>query len=160
HATATYIPFYTPMAIATFTTIVDLLKAAGVVTTVGGVQTLDMKAFLALVAKNKRWTDLPNNTTYPAGKSIIITSTDPTTSNSAAMYLSIASYVANGNNVVQDTSQAQTVLPAVAPLFTRQGFTLSSSEAPFEEYLSIGIGKDPMVMIYEAQYLSRLAAKD
>lgn len=160
HATATYIPFYTPMAIATFTTIVDLLKAAGVVTTSGGVQSLDMKAFLALVAQNKRWTDLPNNTTYPAGKSIIITSTDPTTSNSAAMYLSIASYVANGNNVVQDTTQAQTVLPAVAPLFTRQGFTLSSTEAPFLDYLSIGIGKDPMVMIYEAQFVSRQASKD
>jgi hypothetical protein len=160
HATATYIPFYTPMAIATFTTIVDLLKSMGVVTTSGGVQVLDMKAFLALVAQNKRWTDIPNNTVYPAGKSIVITSTDPTTSNSAAMYLSIASYVANGNNVVQDQTQAQSVLPAVAPLFTRQGFTLSSTEAPFEDYLTIGIGKDPMVMIYEAQFVSRLAAKD
>jgi len=160
HATATYPPFYTPMAIATFTSIVDLLKSMGVVTTSGGVQVLDMKAFLALVAQNKRWTDIPNNTSYPAGKSIIITSTDPTTSNSAAMYLSIASYVANGNNVVQDQTQAQTVLPAVAPLFTRQGFTLSSTEAPFEDYLTIGIGKDPMVMIYEAQFVSRLAAKD
>jgi hypothetical protein len=160
HATATYIPFYTPMAIATFTTIVDLLKSTGVVTTSGGVQVLDMKAFLALVAQNKRWTDIPNNTAYPAGKSIVITSTDPTTSNSAAMYLSIASYVANGNNVVQDQTQAQSVLPAVAPLFTRQGFTLSSTEAPFEDYLTIGIGKDPMVMIYEAQFVSRLAAKD
>jgi hypothetical protein len=160
HATATYIPFYTPMAIATFTNIVDLLKSVGVVTTSGGVQVLDMKAFLALVAQNKRWTDIPNNTSYPAGKSIIVTSTDPTTSNSAAMYLSIASYVANGNNVVQDQTQAQTVLPAVAPLFTRQGFTLASTEAPFEDYLTIGIGKDPMVMIYEAQFVSRLAAKD
>jgi hypothetical protein len=160
HATATYIPFYTPMAIATFTTIVDLLKSMGVVTTSGGAQVLDMKAFLALVAQNKRWTDIPNNTTYPAGKSIIITSTDPTTSNSAAMYLSIASYVANGNNVVQDQTQAQAVLPAVAPLFTRQGFTLSSTEAPFQDYLTIGIGKDPMVMIYEAQFVASLAAKN
>ena len=160
HATATYIPFYTPMAIATFTTIVDLLKSIGVVTTSGGAQVLDMKAFLTLVAQNKRWTDIANNSAYPAGKSIIITSTDPTTSNSAAMYLSIASYVANGNNVVQDQTQAQTVLSAVAPLFTRQGFTLSSTEAPFEDYLTIGIGKDPMVMIYEAQYIARQAAKD
>ncbi|HKW73251.1 MAG TPA: hypothetical protein VJQ08_10535 [Candidatus Dormibacteraeota bacterium] len=160
HAKATYIPFYTPMAIATFTTIVDLLKTAGVVTTSNGVQMLDMRGFLALVAQNKRWTDIPNNSTYPAGKSIVITSTDPTTSNSAAMYLSIASYVANGNNVVQDQSQASRVLPAVSPLFTRQGFTLSSTEAPFEDYLSIGIGKDPMVMIYEAQYVAREAAKD
>ena len=160
HAKATYIPFYTPMAIATFTTIVDLLKTINVVTSSGGAQVLDMKAFLALVAQNKRWTDIPNNTAYAAGKSIVVTSTDPTTSNSAAMYLSIASYVANGNNVVQDQTQAHAVVPAVAPLFTRQGFTLASTDAPFEDYLTIGMGKDPMVMIYEAQFLARQAAKD
>jgi len=136
------------------------LKTAGVVTTANGADTFDMKAFLQLVAQNKRWTDIPGNTTYPAGKSILVTSTDPSTSNSAAMYLSIASYVANGNNVVQDQTQAQAVLPSVAPIFTRQGLTLSSSEAPFQDYLSIGIGRSPMVMIYEAQYLARETAKD
>jgi hypothetical protein len=160
HAKATYIPFFTPMAIATFTDIVNLLKSINVVTTSGGVQVLDVKAFLAIVAQNKRWTDIPNNTAYPAGKSIYVTSTDPTTSNSAAMYISLASYVANGNNVVQDQNQAHAVVPAIAPLFTRQGFTLSSTDAPFEDYLTIGIGKDPMVMIYEAQFLAREAAKD
>jgi hypothetical protein len=160
HAKATYVPFYTPMAIATFTTVGDLLKTAGVATASGGVYTLDVNGFLKLVAQNKRWTDIPGNTAYPAGKSILITSTDPTKSNSAAMYIAIASYVANSNNVVQNPSEAQAVLPKIAPLFLRQGFTESSSEAPFEDYLSIGIGKDPMVMIYEAQYLARQAAKD
>ena len=160
HAKATYVPFFTPMAIASFKTIADLLKTAGVVTTVNGADIFDVKAFLALVAGNKRWTDIPNNTTYPAGKSILITSTDPSTSNSAAMYLSITSYVANSNNVVQDQTQAQAVLPLVAPVFTRQGLTLSSTEAPFQDYLSIGIGRSPMVMIYEAQFLARQAAKD
>ena len=160
HARATYVPFFTPMAIASFKSIAALLKTAGVVTTANGVDVFDMKAFLQLVAQNKRWTDIPGNTAYPAGKSILITSTDPSTSNSAAMYLSIASYVANGNNVVQDQSQAQSVLPMVAPIFTRQGLTLASSEAPFQDYLSIGIGRSPMVMIYEAQYLARQAAKD
>jgi hypothetical protein len=159
-AKATYVPFYTPMAIATFTVIGDLLKTAGVATVSGGVYTLDVDKFLKLVAQNKRWTDIPGNITYPAGKSILITSTDPTKSNSGGMYISIASYVANGNNVVESPSQAQTVLPKISPLFLRQGFTESSTEAPFEDYLSIGIGKDPMVMIYEAQYLARQAAKD
>jgi hypothetical protein len=159
HAKTAYVPFFTPMAIASFKSIADLLKAEGVVSTVNGADIFDVKAFMALVAQNKRWTDIPNNTSYPAGKSILITSTDPATSNSAAMYLSIASYVANGNNVVQDSSQAQAVLPAVAPIFTRQGLTLSSSEAPFQDYLSIGIGRSPMVMIYEAQYLALAAAK-
>ncbi|HEV2216678.1 MAG TPA: hypothetical protein VGV88_03800 [Candidatus Dormibacteraeota bacterium] len=160
HAKATYIPFYTPMAIATFNDIVSLLKSINVVTTSGGAQVLDVKAFLAIVAQNKRWTDIANNNSYPAGKSIYITSTDPSTSNSAAMYISLASYVANGNNVIQDETQAHAVVPAIAPLFTRQGFTLSSTDAPFEDYLTIGIGKDPMVMIYEAQFLARQAAKD
>ena len=160
HARATYVPFFTPMAIASFKTIAALLKTAGAVTTVNGVDMFDVKAFLALVGQNKRWTEIPSNTTYPAGTSILITSTDPATSNSAAMYLSIASYVANGNNVVQDQAQAQAVLPAIAPIFTRQGLTLASTEAPFQDYLSIGIGKDPMVMIYEAQFLARQAAKD
>ncbi len=161
HAKATYVPFFTPMAIASFRSVTEPLKTAGVVTTSNGVDMFDVKAFLALVAQNKRWTDIPGNTTYPAGKSILITSTDPTTSNSAAMYLSIASYVANGNNVVQDQSQAQKVLPAIAPIFTRQGLTLSSTEAPFQDYLTTaGLGKDPMVMIYEAQFLARQASKD
>lgn len=159
-AKATYSPFYTPMAIASFKTIADLLTQAGVVSNQGGAYQLDVGKYLALVAANKRWTDLPNNTTYPAGKSILVTSTDVRTSNSAAMYLALASYVANGNNVVQDPQQAHTVLPIVSPLFLRQGLTETSSEVPFNDYLSIGIGKSPMLMIYEAQYVAKETAKD
>jgi hypothetical protein len=47
------------------------------------------------------------------------------------------------------------VTAAVNPLFTRQGFAESSSEEPFNDYLSIGIGKTPMVLIYEAQFVDR-----
>jgi len=161
HARTTYVPFYTPMAIATWKLIGDLLVGNKIATeTPDGIYTLDIAKFLAIVAKNERWTDLPGNTTYPAGKSIVITSTDPTTSNSAAMYLAIASYVANKGNVVSDTGQASSVVPIIAPIFTRQGFTESSSEAPFNDYLTIGMGKDPMVMIYEAQYLAAEASKN
>ncbi|HKA11041.1 MAG TPA: hypothetical protein VKI99_11300 [Candidatus Dormibacteraeota bacterium] len=159
-ARATYTPFYTPMAVGSFQPIAKLLQSAGVVRDAGGWYTIDMKAYLDLVAKNTRWSDLPNNTAYPAAKSVLITSTDVRTSNSAAMYLSMASYVANGNNVVQDDATASKVVAQVAPLFLRQGFTASSSEEPFRDYLSIGVGKTPMVMIYEAQYLSAATARD
>ena len=147
-----YQPFFTPMAIATFQPIVDLLTAAGAVHTVGGLITFDVKQFLGMVAKNQRWTDLPNNTTYPATKAILVTSTDVRSSNSAAMYLSLASYAANGDNIVTSNTQADTVLPDVSPIFLRQGFVASSSEEPFQDYLTIGIGRTPMVMVYEAQY--------
>jgi hypothetical protein len=155
-----YSPFYTPMVVASFRSIADLLVSNNVAKEQGGYYTLDMQAYLALVARNARWSDLPNNSAYPITRSILITSTDVRKSNSAAMYLAIASYVANGNNIVQDAGQAAAVLPKVQPLFLRQGYTESSSEAPFEDYLSIGIGKTPLVMIYEAQFVARAAAND
>jgi hypothetical protein len=161
-ARTTYSPFYTPMAIASFKVIADLLMqpGVGVVTNQGGAYQFDVAKYMNLVANNARWSDLKGNTTYSTGKSILITSTDVRTSNSAAMYLAITSYVANSNNIVQDPQQAQTVLPIVSPLFLRQGLTETSSEVPFNDYLSIGIGKSPMVMIYEAQYVAKETAKD
>ena len=159
-ATTTYLPFYTPMAIASYKPIAQLLVNAGVAKDEGGYYSFDTSAYMKLVAANKRWSDLPNNTTYPTSKSILITSTDVRTSNSAAMYLAIASYVANGSNIVQDPTQGAAVLPQVQPLFLRQGYTSTSSEGPFQDYLTIGMGATPMVMIYEAQFVARAAAND
>ena len=159
--TQSFVPFYTPMAIATWKPIVDLLTSAGVAhQTAGGYTALDMDAFMALAAKDTRWKDLPSNTAYPVNKSVLITSTDVRKSNSAAMYLAIASYIANGRNIVDTDQQADAILGVVAPLFLRQGYVENSSEGPFDDYLVQGMGKAPMVMIYEAQYLARAAAND
>jgi hypothetical protein len=122
HVNGSFTAFYTPMAVASWKPIAQLLMAAGVAQDRGGYYTLDIAKYLDLVKSNKRWTELPGNTSYPANKSILITSTDVRTSNSAAMYLSMASYVANGNNVVQNDGQGNTVLPEVIPLFLRQVF--------------------------------------
>ncbi|MCT9934217.1 hypothetical protein N5079_28850 [Planotetraspora sp. A-T 1434] len=160
-ASRTYSPFYSPMAIATFQPIVDVLTKAGVVHDSGsGYQVLDIKKYLDLVAKGTRWDALPGNTTYRARKRVLLTTTDVRTSNSAAMYLAMTSYVANGDDVVNSSAQAATVAEKVSPLFLDQGYSESSSEAPFEDYLAMGAGKTPMVVIYEAQYASRLFAAD
>ena len=155
-----FVPFYTPMAIATWKPIVDLLTNAGVVHSANGVTTLDVAAYMRLVDQNTRWKDLPGNTTYPVNKSILITSTDVRRSNSAAMYLSLASYVANNDNIVENDSEVQPLMDRLSPLFLRQGFVASSSEEPFEDYLVQGMGKSPMVMIYESQFVQRAAAAD
>lgn len=154
------IPFYTPMAIATWKPIVDLLVQAGVAHVSGDLTTLDVDAYMKLVDKNTRWKDLPGNTTYAVNKSILITSTDVRKSNSAAMYLALTSYVANGANIVENDAQGAAVISRLAPLFLRQGFQASSTEEPFDDYLVQGIGKSPMVMIYESQFIQRAAAAD
>ena len=147
-----YAVFSSPMAIATYQPIVDLLAKQGVAKEVDGIWTFDVSRYLALAAKQTRWDQLPGNTTYPVRKRILVTTTDPRTSNSAAMFLSIASYVANGDTVVQGEAAEKKVLAMVAPLFVDQGYTDTSSEGPFDDYLSLGMGKTPMVNVYEAQY--------
>jgi hypothetical protein len=154
------VPFFTPMAIASWKPIVDLLAGAGVVHATGGTTTLDVSAYMQLVEKNTRWRDLAGNTAYPVNKSILISSTDVRKSNSAAMYLALTSYVANGDNIVENDSQAGPIVDRLAPLFLRQGFVASSTEEPFDDYLVQGMGKSPMVMIYESQFVQRAAAAD
>jgi hypothetical protein len=156
-ASTVYAPFYSPMAIATFTPIVDLLAVAGVASQdSAGTWHLDMAAYLAAVEAGTRWNQLPGAADlYNSSRSVLISSTDIRQSNSAAMYLSISSYVANGDAVVSSTAAQSAVIDEVASLFLEQGFSASSSEAPFEDYLSQGIGSKPMVMVYEAQFLGR-----
>jgi len=163
-ATREYGPFQTPMAIATFTEIAEVLQKAGVAKPIDGAKRqywrFDVKAYLDLVKRDTRWIDVPGNKAYPARKSVLVSSTDVRTSNSAALYLAIASYVANSENVVAGSAKAVKIAREVAPLFVRQGYTEASTEGPFEDYLAIGAGKTPMVMVYESQFLARRASGD
>ncbi|MEU7739765.1 three-helix bundle dimerization domain-containing protein [Nonomuraea sp. NPDC049158] len=147
-----YTPFSSPMAIATFQPIADLLTTAGVVKQ-GPVPTFNIGHYLELVTTDAKWDQLTGNSGYRVDKDILISTTDPRTSNSAAMYLAITSYVANGGKVVHGATAEKNVLPLVTQLFTSQGYTDNTSEGPFNEYLTVGMGPSPMVWIYEAQFV-------
>lgn len=153
-------PFFTPMAIASWKPIADLLVQRGIAEDQGGTYTVDMDALLPLIQSETRWKDIPNNSVFPANKSVLITTTDVRKSNSAAMYLALMSYVANGDNIVQSMDQAQPLLPLLTNMFLRQGLRPSSSQEPFEDYLVKGMGHSPAVMIYEAQFIAQAARGD
>ncbi|WP_261986903.1 hypothetical protein [Actinomadura sp. HBU206391] len=153
---AKYAPFSSPMAIATFQPIVEVLAKAGVAEKgPGGVYSFDVRRYLDLVGKGIRWDQLAGNTAYPVRKNVLVSTTDPRTSNSAAMYLSIAAYAANDGEVVQGAQAEARVLPLLSRLFLDQGYTENTTEGPFEDYLSIGMGKTPLVCVYEAQFVDR-----
>lgn len=151
----THQPFFSPMAIATFTPVIELLAANGVAhQDAQGRWEIDMAAYLALVEADTRWNQLQGAAQrYNSPRNVLITSTDIRTSNSAGMYLALAAYVRNGNAVIADRATADQQLPVLERLFTAQGFSGASSTAPFEDYLSQGMGAVPMVMIYEGQFL-------
>jgi hypothetical protein len=145
-------PFYTPMVLASWRPIADILVANGIAQRQGDIYyVVDLPALMDLVEKGKRWRDLKGSQAFSTNKSLLIGSTDVRTSNSAAMYLALASYLANGQQIVQSQADVDRVLPTVAPLFLRQGFQEQSSSGPFEDYLALGMGKAPLLMAYESQ---------
>jgi hypothetical protein len=115
---------------------------------------------LPLLQAQARWKDLPNNTAFAANKSVLITTTDVRKSNSAAMYLALMSYVANGDNIVQSMQEAQPLMQLLTDMFLRQGLRPSSSQEPFEDYLVKGMGHSPAVLVYEAQFIAQAARGD
>jgi len=151
--------FYTPMAVASWKSLIPVLEQSGLVAprlASRGQNTwfmVNMGKVLDLMEKGTRWKDLPGNTDYAVGKSFLVTTTDIRESNSAAMYLSLAAYLANGNNVVSTDADAERIAAKMVSLFSRQGFQEASEVGPFEDYTAMGIGKSPLVMIYEQQFL-------
>jgi hypothetical protein len=147
--------FFSPMVIASWRPIADLLVANHIAQKRGDTYYIvDMQALFSLISHEQRWRDLPGNTAYPVNKAILVTTTDLHTSNSAAMYLALASYLLNGNAIVENTAQIDKILPQLSALFSRQGFTENSTEIPFQDYLTMGMGKSPLVMVYESQFFS------
>ncbi len=155
-----YDPFFTPMALMSWRPIAELLVQQGIATNEGGYYLVDMVKLLPLLQNGTRWSELPGNTVFPVNQSILIRSTDVRKSNSAAMYLGLMSYVANGSNIVQTLNDARLLMPFLSGIFLRQGMQASSSQEPFEDYLVKGMGHSPIVMIYEAQYIAQAALGD
>ena len=154
HINRSFQPFFTPMVIASWKPIAQILMANGIVEQRNKAYFIvNMNKLFNLIIEKKRWNELNQSESYPANKSILVTTTDIRQSNSAAMFLALASYVLNGNAIVQNETQVAGIIDRLAGLFMRQGFTENSSAVPFQDYLTMGPGKTPMVMVYEAQFL-------
>jgi hypothetical protein len=155
----TFDVFYSPMVIATWKTISSILIANGVAANKGKYDELNLVAFLELFKANKRWSDLKNSADYDVSKPVLINTTDVRSSNSAAQYLGLVSYILNNKNVVSSSAEASQIIATATALFAKQGFQESSSAGPFEDYFLIGMGKSPLVFIYESQFLEKVVEK-
>lgn len=151
-----FTPFSSPMAVATFRPIVDVLTRADIVREAAdGSAIVDVAALLAAARAGTRWDQLPGNTEYPVRKTVLLSTTDPRDSSSATMYLSIASHVANDGAVVTTPDQVAKVLPDLCRLVLDQGTKPETSQVLFDYYLKDGKGRTPMALIYEAQFVTQ-----
>lgn len=157
---AVYSPIYTPMVIASWVPIAQILAANGMAREASpGVWHVDLAGLTQTMQDKKRWKDLKGAQAYNVSKSVLVSTTDVRKSNSAAMYLALTTYAANGGEIVTDRDTAQKMAKAVVGLFKRQGYQENYVNGNFDDYVSIGIGKTPMAFIYENQIVSYALAK-
>lgn len=118
--------------------------------------TLRMAAYLDAARADRTWQQLTGADRYgELTGTLYLSSTDPETSNSGALYLAAASYVANGGKVVAYAAEVTRATPLLHKLVSVQGAQQSSTDAAFRDFVS-GAG-NPLVLVYESQVASLLA---
>ncbi|MFJ4669210.1 hypothetical protein [Kitasatospora purpeofusca] len=150
-------PFYSPLVIVTYRSTANVLAQNNLAfEDESHVWKFSMKNFLNGVDAKQTWQKLPrppeNEKPGDLVGSIFLTTTNPETSSSGALYLAMVSYLLNGDQVVPSpdgvTPQIGEKLRAViAP----QGVMKNSTEEPFMDFVS-GNGR-PLVLAYESQAL-------
>ncbi|MGY5010782.1 hypothetical protein ACWCY6_22320 [Streptomyces sp. 900105755] len=149
-------PFYSPLVVVAHRSAAEVLAANGLAVLDGkGKGTLKMAAYLDAARHDRTWQQLKGATAHgELTGTLYITSTDPETSNSGALYLAAASYVANGGRVVASDADVAASAPLLRKLVSVQGAQQPSSDSVFRDFIS-GAG-NPLVCLYESQVVSLL----
>lgn len=152
-----YLIFSSPLAVASWKALVPAMEKNGLLRQVNGVGELELEKALPVMLKGTRWKDLPGNDALPSSRSILVNTPDTRKSNTGVLWVSLLAYIDNGNEVAQNVEVGQRLAAKLAPVITRQGFQEGTLAGPFEDYLGQGMGKAPMVLIYESQFFEAKA---
>ncbi|MFB8767648.1 hypothetical protein VSQ78_08030 [Nocardiopsis alba] len=150
-----YDPFSTPMVMLAHGPMAEALREKGVARVAeDGTWSLDLAAYLELTEDRVRWRDLPGDAVSSSNRNeVLARTTDPRTSNSAAMYVVVLSYLLNDEEVVTPGSVDEELTSTLARLFLAQGQPPESSRQPFEQFRDLGPGHTPLLWAYESQYV-------
>lgn len=150
----TYPIFSTPLAIASWTALMPVFEKNGLAKMSGPNHgDFYLEKALPLMLKATRWNQLKDNTVFAVNKSFLVNTPDLRKSNTGSLFIAALAYIQNNNEVPQDIEKAATMAESLSPLITRQGFQESTLAGPFEDYIGQGMGKAPLVLIYESQFL-------
>ncbi|MET8768207.1 substrate-binding domain-containing protein [Streptomyces sp. NPDC004658] len=150
-------PFYSPLVVVAHRAAADVLAANGLAVLDGRSRgTLRTGAYVDAARHDRTWQQLKGAKAHgELTGTLYIASTDPRSSNSGALYLAAASYVANGGKVVAGEADLDRTAPLLRKLVSVQGAQQSSTDAVFRDFVS-GAG-NPLVLVYESQVASLLA---
>ncbi|WP_327184839.1 substrate-binding domain-containing protein [Streptomyces sp. NBC_01334] len=150
-------PFYSPLVVVAHKNAAGVLAGNGLATLDAEHRgTLKMARYLDAARADRTWQQLEGAEKYgELTGTLYLSSTDPETSSSGALYLAAASYVAGGGKVVASDAEVERTAPLLHKLVSVQGAQQSSTDAAFRDFVS-GAG-NPLVLVYESQVASLLA---
>lgn len=153
---SSYSPLYTPLVYATWKPIGEILTANGIARIDKASQTyeVDNRKLLDVMLAKKRWSEMKDASKFSVNRSVLVSTTDLSKSNSAAMYLALMSFSLNGSNVVDSNGLAESSSERLTELFARQGYQENYVNGNFDDYTSVGMGKTPLAFIYENQLVA------
>ncbi|MFH9088984.1 hypothetical protein [Streptomyces sp. NPDC017673] len=152
-------PFYSPLVVVAHRAAADVLAANGLAVLDGKSRgTLRTGAYVDAARHDRTWQRLKGAKAHgELTGTLYIASTDPESSNSGALYLAAASYVANGGKVVAGKADLDRTAPLLHKLVSVQGAQQSSTDAVFRDFVS-GAG-NPLVLVYESQVAALLTER-
>ncbi len=148
-------PFYSPVVVVAHRSAAQVLAANGLAALDRNTGTLKMEACLDAARHDRTWQQLKGAAAHgELTGTLYIATTDPATSNSGALYLAAASYVADKGRVAASAADVERTAPLMRKLISVQGAQQSSTDAAFRDFIS-GAG-NPLVLVYESQVAALL----
>lgn len=149
----TYPVFSTPLVIASWKQLMPVLQSNGLVKMEANHGQFYLNKALPLMLGGKRWNQLKDNTVFEVNKGFLINTPDVRKSNTGMLYLGALAYILNNEDVPSSVATGEALAEKLFSVMTRQGFQEGTLAGPFEDYLGQGLGKAPLVLIYESQFV-------
>ncbi|MDX8377895.1 MAG: hypothetical protein R8L53_07715 [Mariprofundales bacterium] len=140
--------FNSPLVIYSYDIVATALEEYGIVQQQQqAYYIVDFIRLLAMMESGSSWQDIGLSQLYG---NIAIRSTDPTRSNSGNIFAGLLANMRNGGQVVTNNSLPQ-VLPWLQQYFSERGYMEHSSGDIFHNFITTGVGANPMIVGYENQ---------
>ena len=151
-----YNVFYSPMVVATWKPIEEILKNNNLTIQTNSYTALDMNKFLPLMSNKVKWRDFKKSDENKIKKKVLIFTSDARYSNAAKMFIALTGYIYNNGEVITTQEQVNKISPMIKNLMNAQGHRESSSTNLLQDYMAIGMGKTPLVFGYESEFVEQV----
>jgi hypothetical protein len=153
-STNTYPVFSTPLALASWKQLLPVLESNGLAKKIGATHgEFYLEKALPMMLAGKRWNQLKDNTVFDVNKGFLVNTPDIRKSSTGGLYIATLAYILNGHDAPTSVTAGETLANTLSPMITRQGFQEGTLAGPFEDYVGQGMGKAPLVLVYESQFV-------